>query len=336
MMSPNSGEGDQFPPLSLTTQTSSLYNLTFDEVQTQLGKIGKPLNAMNLDELLKSVLAVEGGLLQNPSSSSSTSSSLFLQNFNLNGTLSKKTVDEVWKEIVGHGNVNVNPMDHNNQFVDHQQQQLSTLGETTLEDFLVRAGVINTGSSARQDGTTTVLNPQQFMAIDPMAVVSQQADWLQFQMAVTHQQQQQPQPQPQPQMNMNMMDSNFNVPESAYENQGVVDVGYPPENQRAIAMPMHIFPSLFSLFLKVNFLFFSIFFQFSTPTPLWVHEFIYLTVDSDLPFFPSPHDHDQTANTETKQYPNLKNLVNVCSLRSIIVLSVLFNFQVPFLEFFFF
>lgn len=236
MMSPNSGEGDQFPPLSLTTQTSSLYNLTFDEVQTQLGKIGKPLNAMNLDELLKSVLAVEGGLLQNPSSSSSTSSSLFLQNFNLNGTLSKKTVDEVWKEIVGHGNVNVNPMDHNNQFVDHQQQQLSTLGETTLEDFLVRAGVINTGSSTHQDGTTTVLNPQQFMAIDPMAVVSQQADWLQFQMAVTHQQQQQPQPQPQ--MNMNMMDSNFNVPESAYENQGVVDVGYPPENQRAIAMPM--------------------------------------------------------------------------------------------------
>ncbi|XP_022768274.1 ABSCISIC ACID-INSENSITIVE 5-like protein 3 [Durio zibethinus] len=205
--------GDRF--MMSPNRLSSLYNLTFDEVQRQLGKIGKPLNAMNLDELLKSVIAVEGGgLVQNPSSSSS-SASFFLGNFSLNGTLSKKTVDEVWKEIVDHQG-NVNPLD--NQFV---QQQL-TLGETTLEDFLVRAGVINSGS---QD---CVLNPQQFMAIDPMSVVSQQADWLQFQMAAVQQQQQQQQ--------MTMMDSNFNVPESVYESQ-VVDVGY-PENQLAMTMPM--------------------------------------------------------------------------------------------------
>ncbi|KAK8628531.1 hypothetical protein V6N13_009118 [Hibiscus sabdariffa] len=197
MMSPNTG-----PPLA------SLYNLTFDEVQSQLGKIGKPLNAMNLDELLRSLIAVE-------ESSSSSSSSFFLGNVNLNGTLSKKTVDEVWKEIVSHGRGNANPMD--NQIVQHQL----TLGKTTLEDFLVRAGVINTGI---QEGD---LNPQQFMAIDPMAVVSQQADWLQFQMAAVQAQQQQ---------QMTMMDSNFNVPESVYENQ-VVDVGY-HENQLAITMPI--------------------------------------------------------------------------------------------------
>ncbi|KAK8538737.1 hypothetical protein V6N12_034445 [Hibiscus sabdariffa] len=196
-MSPNTG-----PPLA------SLYNLTFDEVQSQLGKIGKPLNAMNLDELLRSLIAVE-------ESSSSSSSSFFLGNVNLNGTLSKKTVDEVWKEIVSHGRGNANPMD--NQIVQHQL----TLGKTTLEDFLVRAGVINTGI---QEGD---LNPQQFMAIDPMAVVSQQADWLQFQMAAVQAQQQQ---------QMTMMDSNFNVPESVYENQ-VVDVGY-HENQLAITMPI--------------------------------------------------------------------------------------------------
>ncbi|XVE95374.1 hypothetical protein REPUB_Repub02eG0091600 [Reevesia pubescens] len=218
MMPPIRAERQQFPPLARQT---SLYNLTFDEVQSQLGKIGKSLNAMNLDELLKSVIAVEeGGLLQNRSSSSSSSSSsasFFLENFNLNGTLSKKTVDEVWKEIVDHDG-NVNGMD--NQFV---QQQL-TLGETTLEDFLVRAGVINGGST--KDG---VLNQQQFMAIDPLAVVSQQADWLQFQMAAVQQQQQQ-------QQQMTMMDSSFNVPyESVYENQ-VADVGY-QENQLAITMP---------------------------------------------------------------------------------------------------
>ncbi|XVF39450.1 hypothetical protein PTKIN_Ptkin01aG0035900 [Pterospermum kingtungense] len=209
--------GDRF--VMSPNRASSLYNLTFDEVQSQLGKIGKPLNAMNLDELVRSVVAVEGGLVQNPSSSSS--SSLLLQNFNLNGTLSEKTVDEVWKEIVGHGNVDA--MDHHNQFVD--QQRLS-LGETTLEDFLVRAGVINTG-----DHQVGVLNPQQFMAIDPMAMVSQQADWLQFQMAVAHQQQQQQQ-----QPHMTMLGSNFNVQESTYENQ-VVDVGY-QESQQAMTMPM--------------------------------------------------------------------------------------------------
>ncbi|KAK8696741.1 hypothetical protein V6N13_001870 [Hibiscus sabdariffa] len=212
MMSPSPNTG---PPLA--SQASSLYNLTFDEVQSQLGKIGKPLNSMNLDELLRSLIAVE----ESSSSSSSSSSSFFLGNVNLNGTLSKKTVDEVWKEIVSHGrgrgrgNANANPMD--NQIVQHQL----TLGKTTLEDFLVRAGVINTGI---QEGD---LNPQQFMAIDPMAVVSQQADWLHFQMAAVQQQQQ-----------MAMMDSNFNVPESVYENQ-VVDVGYHVhENQLAIAMPI--------------------------------------------------------------------------------------------------
>ncbi|KAL4284884.1 hypothetical protein GQ457_16G019490 [Hibiscus cannabinus] len=200
MMSPNTG-----PPLA------SLYNLTFDEVQSQLGKIGKPLNAMNLDELLRSLIAVE-------ESSSSSSSSFFLGNVNLNGTLSKKTVDEVWKEIVSHGHGRGNP-NPNNQIVQHQL----TLGKTTLEDFLVRAGVISTGI---QEGD---LNPQQFMAIDPMAVVSQQADWLQFQMAAVQAQQQQ-------QQQMTMMDSNFNVAESVYENQ-VVDVGY-HENQLAITMPI--------------------------------------------------------------------------------------------------
>ncbi|MBA0777264.1 hypothetical protein Gotri_005307 [Gossypium trilobum] len=221
MMSPNRSEGQHFPPLA--SQISSLYNLTFDEVQSQLGKIGKPLNDMNLDELLRSLIAVEeGGLVQNPSSFSSSSSSaasFFLGNINLNGTLSKKTVDEVWKEIVNNGGGNVNAMD--NRFVQHQL----TLGETTLEDFLVRAGVINGGI---QDG---VIHPQQFMAIDPMAVVSQQADWLQFQMAAVQQQHHHHQ-----QQQMTMMDSNFNVPESVYENQ-VVDVGY-HENQLAITMPM--------------------------------------------------------------------------------------------------
>lgn len=203
MVSP---KGSQFPPLA--TQ-GSVYNLSFDEVQSQLGNIGKPFNSMNLDELVRNVVSVDEGnhhphhhlLSQNPPSSSSSSSSppasYLLGNFKFNGKLSKKTIDEV----------NDNS---NNQGVMH-------LEETTLEDFLFRAGVINNH------------HQQPPMAIDPMVVMSpQQADWMQFQL---HQQQQQQQQQ------MSVMDANFNVSESGYENPSVVDMGY-SENHHQMAMSM--------------------------------------------------------------------------------------------------
>ncbi|KAJ7965652.1 Abscisic acid-insensitive 5-like protein 2 [Quillaja saponaria] len=99
MVSPNRAEGQKFPPL---VRQSFLYNLTLDEVQSQLGNSGKSLYSMKLDELLKNVISAESGqLVQNPSAAS-----LFLGNLNMNGTLSKKTVDEVWKEIVNHNHVN--------------------------------------------------------------------------------------------------------------------------------------------------------------------------------------------------------------------------------------
>ncbi|KAJ7959066.1 Abscisic acid-insensitive 5-like protein 2 [Quillaja saponaria] len=201
MVSPNRAEGKQFPPLQ-----GSLYDLTFDEVQSQLGNTGKPLYSMNLDELLKNVIS-------EPNPSASSSASFLLGNLNLNGTLSKKTVDEVWQEIINHGHVNT--MD--NQLV---QQQLD-LGETTLEEFLVRAGIINLGN---QDG---VIDNQPIMSIDPMVVVSQQTDWLPLQMATIQQQQQQ---------QMTALSSDFNVSESVYENS-VVGIGY-SENPLAISMPM--------------------------------------------------------------------------------------------------
>ncbi|KAJ0481597.1 putative plant bZIP transcription factor [Helianthus annuus] len=45
-----------------------LYNLTLDEVQRQLGDLGKPLSSMNINELIKSVWNAEsevdqGGLI---------------------------------------------------------------------------------------------------------------------------------------------------------------------------------------------------------------------------------------------------------------------------------
>ncbi|XP_021803951.1 ABSCISIC ACID-INSENSITIVE 5-like protein 2 [Prunus avium] len=169
---------------------------------------------MHFDELLKNVISVEEGqLLQNPSSSS-LPASFFLGNFNLNGALSRKAADEVWKEIAHHEHVNTVVAN------ESLQQRLSTIGETpvTPEHFLVRAGVINIGNQP------SLMNASQpIMAIDPTGVVSQQTDWLQFQMAAVQQQ-------------MTMLDSNLKVSESVYENSAV-NFDY-SENQVGMSMPM--------------------------------------------------------------------------------------------------
>ncbi|KAK2659571.1 hypothetical protein Ddye_006104 [Dipteronia dyeriana] len=192
----------------------SVYNLTLDQVESQLiNNTGKPLNDMNLDELLKNVISFDQEthhhqLLQNPPNSSSSSSSSPpppLGNINLNGTsLSKKTIDEVRKEIVHHERVNE---------VDKRP-----LGETTLEDFLMRAGVINLGADQDQDH-----NHMPIMNIDPMVVVSQQESWLQYQMtAAAHQQHQ-----------MTLINTNFN------DNAVADNIGYSDNNnQLAMSMPM--------------------------------------------------------------------------------------------------
>ncbi|KAJ6681735.1 CAMP-RESPONSE ELEMENT BINDING PROTEIN-RELATED [Salix koriyanagi] len=165
----NGGQGQQFRSRS---GQESLYNLTFDEAHDQPGNVGEEtLNSMNIDELRNVISVEESQLMQNPPSSSSSSSS-FLGNFNLNGASSKKNIDEVWREIASQEHVNAS---------DNQSAQ-KQLGETTLEDFLVRAGVISKGN---QNG---VFNHKPIMEVDPMAVVSHQTDLLQFRMADVQQQ----------------------------------------------------------------------------------------------------------------------------------------------------
>ncbi|XP_047944898.1 ABSCISIC ACID-INSENSITIVE 5-like protein 2 isoform X2 [Salvia hispanica] len=105
----------------------SLYSLTLDEVQNHLGE---PLGSMNLDELLKSVLTVEGAEygqslpFQPPSGSGLNRQS----SVTISRDLSKKTVDEVWKDI---------QLEQKRSSLDRN----FNLGEMTLEDFLVKAGV---------------------------------------------------------------------------------------------------------------------------------------------------------------------------------------------------
>lgn len=134
------GNNNTHEPHSFSRQ-GSLYDLTLDEVQSQLGNLGKPLGSMNLDELLRTVWTAEA--IENHASGPAQlvhSSSLNREE------LSKKTVEEVWREI------QLEKRNRNN-----------TLSEMTLEEFLAQAGV-----SVEKDG------------IDPNS--GQNSQWIQYQM----------------------------------------------------------------------------------------------------------------------------------------------------------
>ena len=160
----------------------SLYGLTLDEVQTHLGSSGKALGSMNLDELLKSVCSVEG----NQPSSLAAHEGLSRQgSLTLPRDLSQKTVEEVWKDI---------QQDKNGGGSGHERRDKQpTLGEMTLEDLLLKAGVVTetvpgNGSAGMEQNIAQVApwvqyhqlpsmpQPQSFMpypVADMQAMVSQ-------------------------------------------------------------------------------------------------------------------------------------------------------------------
>ncbi|KAF8104290.1 hypothetical protein N665_0175s0019 [Sinapis alba] len=105
----------------------SLYSLTLDEVQTHLGSSGKALGSMNLDELLKSVCSVEPSSVEEGLSRQGS--------LTLPRDLSKKTVEEVWKDIQQHTN-------GSSGGAHERRDKQPTLGEMTLEDLLLKAGVV--------------------------------------------------------------------------------------------------------------------------------------------------------------------------------------------------
>ncbi|KAF9587662.1 hypothetical protein IFM89_004494 [Coptis chinensis] len=192
----------QFLPLSRQT---SFYSLTLDEVQNQL--LGKPLGSMNLDELLKNVCTAQDN--------DNATSALHHQ-----PSLSKKTVDEVWRYIQqGQDNNNTS----SNQ-EDKAQERQPTLGEMTLEDFLVKAGIVSQGSSGDK-AAPPVTGPD-------LMISAPQAQWLQYQLPSVQQQQSQqqnmmgvfmpshPVPQPLPGVPNSLLDTDY------------------PENQLAISSPL--------------------------------------------------------------------------------------------------
>ncbi|KAL8133561.1 ABSCISIC ACID-INSENSITIVE 5-like protein 2 [Apium graveolens] len=185
----NGNRGTEEPRTDLLGRQSSIYNLTLDEVQDQLGDLGKPLSSMNLDELLKSVWSAEanqgiGGVDFGdalPGNFGSSSSLRRQSSVSLAKGLSKKTVDEVWQDI--------QEGQKKTRLDRKMRERKSTLGEMTLEDFLVKAGVVAEGE--KNPGVVPVDDP-----IDlPQQSAPQQAPWMQYPTPSVHQLAQQQQQQ---------------------------------------------------------------------------------------------------------------------------------------------
>lgn len=126
----------------------SLYNLTLNEVESHLGA---PLLSMNLDDLVRSVLPDDTNLplpngVGNSGSQITSASGLERQGSSITVplALSKKTVDEVWRDI---------QQDQESSGEERSsgcEGQIS-LGEITLEEFLHRAGIV-TGQYQKDAG----------------------------------------------------------------------------------------------------------------------------------------------------------------------------------------
>ncbi|KAL6212459.1 hypothetical protein ACLB2K_017679 [Fragaria x ananassa] len=147
------GDGGGRPPginnnsNALARQTS-IYSLTFDELQNTMGGPGKDFGSMNMDELLKSIWSAEETQTVVPSGvvtggqDGYSQGQLLLQrqgSLTLPRTLSQKTVDEVWRNLSA-------KEENGGAGRSNAPQRQQTLGEMTVEEFLVRAGVV------REDG----------------------------------------------------------------------------------------------------------------------------------------------------------------------------------------
>lgn len=160
---------------NVLAREGSLYSLTLDEVRNQLGNCGKPLNSMNLDEFVKTVWTIEAnqevvggndyGAVQHGASQHRPSS------ITMSRDLSKKTVDEVWQDI--QQGVKVDNVDKRSQ-----ERQL-TLGEITLEDFLVKAGVIAESTQGKRISGLV-------LGVDSMSL-TQQTQWPHYQIPAMQQ-----------------------------------------------------------------------------------------------------------------------------------------------------
>ncbi|XP_010271676.1 PREDICTED: protein ABSCISIC ACID-INSENSITIVE 5-like isoform X2 [Nelumbo nucifera] len=154
--------------LSSLGRQSSIYSLTLDEFQHALCENGKNFGSMNMDEFLNNIwTAEENQAIHSNNENSQTNPDevragklrcnqpglLRQGSLTLPAQLCHKTVDEVWAEI---HKIQEQQQLEGQQLQDSGDpgttQRQITFGEMTLEDFLIRAGVVREtcGSSSQQ------------------------------------------------------------------------------------------------------------------------------------------------------------------------------------------
>ncbi|XP_006836037.3 protein ABSCISIC ACID-INSENSITIVE 5 [Amborella trichopoda] len=140
----------------------SIYSLTLDEFQSTLCEPGKNFGSMNMDEFLSNIWTAEesqamaaameaaASHAEEPNKSSMhRQPSLPRQNsLTIPAPLSQKTVEEVWSDIHGVEQANnSNSNSNSNNGGANPSTRQPTFGEMTLEDFLVKAGVVRDGGA---------------------------------------------------------------------------------------------------------------------------------------------------------------------------------------------
>ena len=137
-----------------SSKQNSIFSLTLDEIQS---KSGKNFGSMNMDEFLANIWSADEnqacleqpnqGDQEDPTNGKDTASKLTSLprqgSFSIPTPLCKKTVDEVWSEI---DKTRPAPPPESMSNGDYPQRQ-SSIGEITLEDFLVKAGVVQEAPS---------------------------------------------------------------------------------------------------------------------------------------------------------------------------------------------
>ncbi|XP_047979747.1 ABSCISIC ACID-INSENSITIVE 5-like protein 6 [Salvia hispanica] len=138
-----SGGGQQSHVQHPLQRCNSWLGLTLGEVERHLlGNLAKPLGSMNLDELLKKVWTTDTSHSSGMESiETSPAASLQRQaSWSLARAFTGKTVNEVWRDIQrGYKTRNAEGLS--------SQERALTLGETSLEDFLVKAGMYVSNAS---------------------------------------------------------------------------------------------------------------------------------------------------------------------------------------------
>ncbi|KAF3439446.1 hypothetical protein FNV43_RR17724 [Rhamnella rubrinervis] len=153
---------------SSLNKQNSIFSLTLDEIQC---KSGRNFGSMNMDEFLANIWSVEENQVPSPtnqhehevpiSNDKAITQQQEQQQTPPNNTLSrqgsfsipiplcKKTVDEVWFEI--HKD-QPPPLEQEpaNNLARYGPRRQQTLGEMTLEDFLVKAGVVQESSTSNR------------------------------------------------------------------------------------------------------------------------------------------------------------------------------------------